>query len=92
MHAIAVTVYSPVDAARQRVRALPNCNPPSSRAMSVPSSTGMSRALTVGRARVILRRADLPLEIVASDFSSIPEGGNDDPCTCLGVGESLMVV
>jgi hypothetical protein len=59
MRAIAVTGVSPLDAARQRVRVTSNRNPPSSLAMSVPSSTGMSPALTVGRAHVMPRRAGL---------------------------------
>jgi hypothetical protein len=31
-------------------------------------------------------------EIAASNFSSTTEGSNDDPCTCLSVGEGLMVI
>ena len=31
-------------------------------------------------------------EIAGSNFSSTTEGSNDDPCTCLSVGEGLMVI
>ena len=60
-------VYLLLDAARQRVRATPNRNSPSSRAMSVPSSTGMPRALPLGHAPGLVPAGDLPAPAARAD-------------------------